>query len=468
MNKLHLLILGGLATLASCASEDVINSGDINAPSSEGQAMTFGMLTGNHSRVTDAMVAAGHTDFGVFAYKGTDMATGLVMKNYQVVYSDTDPSEGKNTTWGDGSNSENGKSHWYYEGALSGQVLKYWDYSFDNHYFVAYTPYSATDASLTANASATTELKSDLKIANAVRFWTMAERDDKEAMWAKAPVAKAAYGTDVALNFDHLNAVVKLAFRSNIPGYKVELINLVPATNLVTLAPAITEVKYGVQLTPATKDQAEIEGTSTISWVKNAGAAKPALTQKYATTVNFNIADVFAATPAITTTDITGSSNNLIFHLSETAGDAAQRLPINEGASATYTTLGSHYFALPLSTYADTYLTGYTLHVSYVLKPKDGAANTTVYDARVFIPADKCQWEYGKSYTYNFTITKNSNGVTDPNTPIYTGTGDETGIPYVDPTDPRVPNKGALVPIVFDGVTVNDYEVVSQENINIK
>lgn len=464
MNKLHLLILGGLATLASCASEDVINSGDINAPSAEGQAMTFGMLTGNHSRATDAMVAAGHTDFGVFAYKGTS----LVMDNYWVKYTDSAPGSG--STWGDGSNAVNGKSYWFYEGVASHkqdgtgqtQILKYWDYSFDNHTFVAYTPYNNTTTSVTMYGS------NNLHILGANSFWKMTERDNNEAMYATSNVAKANYGKDVALTFKHLNAKIQLAFRSNIPGYKVELINLVPATNLVTLAPAITEVKYGVQLTPATKAQAEMGGTSTISWDKNAGAAKPALTQKYATTVNFNIADVFAATPAITTTDITDSSKNLIFHLSETAGDAAQRLLINEGASATYTPLGSHYFALPLSDYTGIHETGYTLHVSYVLIPNDGAAETIVYDARVFIPAENCKWAYGKSYTYNFTITKNSNGVTDPNTPIYTGSGDVTGIPYVDPTDPRVPSRGALVPIVFDGVTVNDYEVVSQENINIK
>ncbi|MGN0209997.1 MAG: fimbrillin family protein [Muribaculaceae bacterium] len=478
MNKLHLLILGGLATLASCASEDVINSGDINAPSSEGQAMTFGMLTGNHSRATDAMVAAGHTDFGVFAYKGIDMATGKVMDNYCVKYSATGDDDGSNTTWGNASNLEDGLSKWYYEGVASHkqdgtpqtQVLKYWDQSFTNHYFVAYTPYNNANTSRTlleANAIASTDLKSNLHILGANSFWTMDERGRKEAMWAVSNVAKANYDKDVALTFKHLNAKIQLAFRSNIPGYTVKLINLVPATNLVTLAPAITEVKYGVQLTPATKAQAEMGVTSTISWDKNAGAAKPALTQKYATTVNFNIADVFAATPDITTTDITDSSKNLIFHLSETAGDAAQRLLINEGASATYTPLGSHYFALPLSDYTGIHETGYTLHVSYVLIPNDGAAETIVYDARVFIPADNCKWAYGKSYTYNFTITKNSNGVTDPNTPIYTGSGDVTGIPYVDPTDPRVPSRGALVPIVFDGVTVNDYEVVSQENINI-
>ena len=457
MNKLHLLILGGLATLASCASEDVINSGDINAPSAEGQAMTFGMLTGNHSRAAQNMEAVGHTDFGVFAYKGTS----LVMDNYWVKYAASDEDDGSNTTWGNAPSLEDGLSKWYYEGVASHkqdgteqtQILKYWDYSFDNHTFVAYTPYNNTTASVTMYGS------NNLHILGANSFWTKAERDNNEAMYATSNVAKANYGKDVALTFKHLNAKIQLAFRSNIPGYKVKLINLVPTT--VT---GISNIQYGVQLTPATDKQ---KG-KTIGWEPNQGEAQPALSQRHADKATFNVADVFATTPNITTTDVTGSSTNLVFNLGETDA-AVTELAINAGAAADYTPLGSQYFALPLTNaaaYADTYATGYTLHVSYVLIPTDGAANTTIYDARVFIPATACQWAYGKSYLYRFTITTASTGVTDPNKQIYDGGSDPSN--YVDPTDPRVPDTKALLPIVFDGVTVNDYEIVSQENINIK
>ena len=446
MNKLNLLLLAGAAALASCASEDVINSGDINPPTG-GQAMSFGVLTGNHSRA--GMEADGHTDFGVFAYKGTDMVNGLVMDNYWVKYAASADDDGSNTTWGDGTNSVNGKSYWYYEG-IGSQILKYWDYSFDNHYFVAYTPYAASGVTLTANGAATTELKSNLKITNAVSFWTMAERDDKEAMWTKASVAKAAYGTDVALNFNHLNAVIKLAFRSNIPGYTVKLINLTSTDN-------------GVQLTPATSDQAD----DPINWSATAPIApapQPNLSQKYATKADFTVADVFGAATK-TTTVVTEVSDNLVFHLSETAGAADERLAINAGADATYTKLGSQFFALPLSDYTGIHETGYTLHVSYVLIPNDHAAETIVYDARVFIPADKCKWAYGKAYTYNFTITTSSSGVTDPNHQIYDDGNNGTN--YVDPTDPRVPTTDALLPIVFDGVTVTDYAAETEPDREI-
>ena len=431
MNKLNLLLLAGAAALTGCASEDVINSGDINAPSAEGKAMSFSMLTGNMSRGTSAMETSGHKDFGVFAYKGTNMATGLVMKNYQVKHEAA----------------EKYGSLWQYD-QIPNQVLKYWDYSFDNHYFVAYTPYAA-GVTLTANDAATADLKSTLVIPNAVSFWTMAERDNKEAMWCTQTVAKSRYGQEVPLIFNHLNAVVKLAFRSNIPGYTVKIKNL-------------TGTNPGVQLTPATAAQA----SAPINW-KWAGTEndQPTIYQTYITKADFTIADVFKSGVVPTTTSKATSSANIVLPLNDTDNSVTELvIPSVAAGDTDYLPLTSQFFALPLNVYDAGFATGYTLHVTYELIPNDHAANTTVHDARVFIPADKCKWEYGKLYLYRFTITTASSGVTDPNTQIF-DKGD-TGSNYVDPTDPRVPTDKALLPIVFDGVQVEGYEnVVTYYNI---
>lgn len=444
MNKLHLLILGGLATLASCASEDVINSGDINAPSSEGQAMSFGVLTGNMSRA--GMEVDGHKDFGVFAYKGTNMATGLVMKNYQVKYED----------------SEKYGSHWQYEN-VGTQVLKYWDYAFENHYFVAYTPY-ATAVKLEANNTATAELKSTLTIPAAESFYLMSKRDEKEAMWCTQTVGKAKYGEEVPLTFNHLNAVIKLAFRSNIPGYTVKIKNL-------------TGTNPGVQLTPATDAQASAPIHWT-TWTPTGSVAttQPEITQEYADKVTFTIADVFNNSAAPTTTVQTKAKANIVFPLADTDNTPAiteLEIPSVAAGNTNYLPLSSQFFALPLTNAAaykdegdNHFATGYTLHVTYELIPNDHAANTTVHDARVFIPATACQWAYGKLYLYRFTITTASSGVTDPNTQIYDN--GNTGSNYVDPTDPRVPTDKALLPIVFDGVTVEDYTAAGDYDQNIK
>lgn len=450
MNKLNLLLLAGAAAaLTGCASEDVINSGDINPPTG-GQAMSFGMLTGNMSRAADDM--DGHSQFGVFAFKGDSYTSGEVMDNYQVLYfSLGDPGDDFNTTWGESGNPTDGKSYWYYEG-VGTQVLKYWDYSFNTHSFVAYTPYAASGVTFSGSDTY------DLEMTGLKSFWTRVERNDKEVMWCQKIVNKGQYGQDVPLTFNHLNAVIKLAFRSKIPGYNVKLINLVPEAGLVN---DIDAVQYGVQLTPATQAQSQVA----IGWNPNTGAAQPDLTQLHADVATIKVSDVFG-TQVVTTNATTSTSANLVFNLQETELDGAD---YHVNSSDTYYPLNSQYFALPLSVgaYTGTYATGYTLHVSYVLMPTDGAAYTTVYDARVFIPADKCQWEYGKAYTYNFTITPASTGVTDPNQKIYEGPGDSTGSPYVDPTDPRV-SGNALRPIVFDGVTVTDYAAPATSDHEIK
>lgn len=63
---------------------------------------------------------------------------------------------------------------------------------------------------------------------------------------------------------------------------------------------------------------------------------------------------------------------------------------------------------------------GYTIKFSYIYK------GVTVYDARVYIPASKCNWEAGKYYTYVINITGRGNGHNTPNNdpgddPVITG-----------------------------------------------
>ena len=88
--------------------------------------------------------------------------------------------------------------------------------------------------------------------------------------------------------------------------------------------------------------------------------------------------------------------------------------------------------------------TGFIFHVSYELISTTGE-KIIVTDAKVFVPADQCNWLSNKSYTYVFKITKNSNGTTDKKDPNPEG-------------DLTVDTDNALYPIVFDGCTVEDYE----------
>lgn len=63
---------------------------------------------------------------------------------------------------------------------------------------------------------------------------------------------------------------------------------------------------------------------------------------------------------------------------------------------------------------------GYTIKFSYIYK------GVNVYDARVYIPMDKCNWESGKYYTYVINIKGRGNGHDTPNNedgddPVITG-----------------------------------------------
>lgn len=76
----------------------------------------------------------------------------------------------------------------------------------------------------------------------------------------------------------------------------------------------------------------------------------------------------------------------------------------------------TNFYTLPVGTEGN----GLCVKVSYEYK------GTKIYDSRVFIPADKCQWESGNVYTYTININGIGNGTTDPT--------------KADPTDPKVDN----------------------------
>lgn len=448
-----ILILTGAATLASCAGHDVLSDDDLRGERAD-QVMAFSVLSSNLGRAT-AMEAAGHTDFGVFAYKGTngyyppDHPGDLVMQNYQVKY-------GESEVYG---------SRWYYEGARPGQILKYWDYSKPSHYFAAYTPYNeGSSFSVLPSFPLDDTYNFSITLNGLEAFYHENERDDKEAMCAATKVDKADYGQEVPLTFHHLNAIIQLAFRSNIPGYTVELLDLVPEDVTVKTGEGegqTTAAARGVQLTPAT----ETAANKPISWASGTAYPQSSPTDNYITSAQMTVSQMFSPSATVAVSNATFTDANLEFALDDTDA-AVKAFPISAGSD--YTPLKSQFYALPQDPHhpESRRETSFTVHVTYRLIPNDGAAPTTVYDARVFIPADKCAWTFGKRYLYRFTITTGSTGVTNPSTPVYDD--GNTPLPYIDPRDPRVPTNKALLPIVFDGVTVNSYttETIHYDNIN--
>ena len=145
----------------------------------------------------------------------------------------------------------------------------------------------------------------------------------------------------------------------------------------------------------------------------------------------------------------TATSNQSTLSLKFAAPTAAKIGTTSGTASPSTTT----YYAIPKKAIAsestaadDLKKVGFTFHVTYKLISTTDE-EITVKDATVFVPAENCEWECNKAYTYIFKITKNSNG----------STGNVT-VPDPDDAGGVTPGEeAALYPIVFDGCTVEDY-----------
>ena len=424
------IFIGMMAAVSSACTSDI----DSNNPMDN--AIRLQMQTAN---ITRAALHTTHTEFSVWGNKGDN--TQSVFTNYQVKYC-TSPT---GSTYGTSGDLTDGLSQWCYEGVKTGQILKYWDYSKDNHYFYACAPYSESN-----DLTVASDNKGTYQFASLEAFYQspVVSQDDalilaeKEALYTPlTTVSKVDYGKDVALQFKHLNAQVRLAFYTAIPNtaYTVELMDLVPEAISWSNGSANATIpqQKGIVLTPATQAQATAP----------AQTAKASLPKYHKSTKNLKVATDGVITPGT----LANVRENLTFGLFSGSSQQVTDSP---------KTVSTTYYALP---FTDNTETGFTLHVSFKLKTKHSNVEIKVYDARVWIPADKCTWEAGKCYTYIFKITDGANGTVDPATKPDPANNDE---PYVDPTDPRVPEDPALSPIIFDAVTVQPFVEVTTININ--
>lgn len=451
-----------------------------------------------------------------------------------------------------------GLSTWFYEGlgnttglyktsgansiqpANTLQALKYWDKAEDYHNFFAYAPYFGHQAGETSNVALSVAASknvltytglttfytdpvvvpaaSDAQVSSAkkefagtyttgtAKAYNREITNANEGVYAAQSVEKTNYGKDVELTFKHINAKINVAIWEDIKGYKVALLDLVPADEAGHIANAdiakttsLTGDKNlipangykGVAFSPATELQAHNTAHQKESDLVVADVTPLPSYYDNAKTIATDIKQISGTTDRATisfgdgASDNTESSANLRFqtesnHTGTISNHGTTYTTISENGGYSASVLNTSYYALPnvkanntdyitkvykaTSNYktADTKVaenTGYTFHVSYVLIPEDGTAVTKVYDARVWVAPEYCKWQDGKQYTYIFKITKTSNGSTNPYASSDDIFGDGvTDQPYVDPDDPRVPEDPALLPIVFDGIQVADYE----------
>lgn len=395
MKKILTYAVSALA-LASCSSDSLVSDSPVNneAP------IVFNAGQKNITRSTK-LEAADYYDFGVWAYKTKSGSFDVVMNNYQVGCS------------GYGSFKKEGATDgtWFYDG-LNSQVLRYWDLSYDNTNFYAYAPYN-TAVSFDKDTKTIT-VPASVNLAGT----------DHDVIYAGTKMTNSSH-EKVPLEFKHLGAKVNLKFYHNIPGYKVELLEVTSGGN-------------DIQATPATPG-----GTSYVvaHYFTKAEA-----------TIKYN--DNMVPTASVDVTGEGNSDDNLVFQLP----DGSKEVPAETTGTQNYLESPTTYYAVAQP---KTSTTGFTFHVSFKLTAEDNNEVIIVRDARVFVPASVtvtdsssdpatttttyiAAWQPNTKYTYTFKITKDTNGTTKETTP--------------DVTKPEVPATPALYPIIFDNITIVDYE----------
>lgn len=457
MRKILTYAVSALA-LASCSSDSLVSDSPANTQS----PIAFNVGQKNITRSTN-LEDAKHYNFGVWAYKtrtSGDPTSQLVMDNYLVGYSNGSNlgyyKENASTWDGSAGNDEDHKSPWFYEklgkkeytytgtdgfykkdtedaafmSANDYQYLRYWDLAYTNTNFYAYAPYCNTANGVTFADSKITVSKS----ANTAGYDNPEEHD---FIYAGAQATNADK-KDVKLTFKHLGAIVKVAFRENVNGYKVQLID-------------VTTDGSGIQATTAKKNGTSyIHSTGTtdvtyVTYLKSCGA-----------TIDYS-SSITAPSVSVVASDVETSHENLKFDIPKKTTEGLNGLVdyqkdenspkyvVLPEAADDYAKSPTTYYAVVQPTDSET---GFTFHISYNLIAEDNGEVVTVRDARVFVPADMVKWESNKAYTYNFTISQVSSGTTDP-----------TVTPNL--ADPTVP-AGTVVPIVFDGATISDYDPVNK------
>lgn len=510
---LSLLLVVMLMT--ACHLDTTVHDVDVPLIGSWAQkrAIGFDMHPRNTTRAVEQMSRANHYEFGVFASVDTSYVNeqnSNVMSNYLVAYgpntayrpwlalrqsADSVDTSHSNTDWiynmlgnDDPYGPTTGVSTPMTKSVLSQQISKFWDETVSAYYFYAYTPYMREgDATQPGTMTIGRDADGEYMYFNGLRaFYTdpvvqtgitrgaqtmtgyEASRDiagnttelinANEALYAANTIETGSYTADVPLIFKHVNAKIRIGFWEDVPGYRVQLLDLVPENVNITYGSGQPPVG-GVVLTPATKEmtlypqpqtpKTELAPYYSQAQVRIMGISPESLDSR----TNFKDIQVGCATDQ-------PSRENLCFAV--VPGDTLEESREHVHISPTvYYALPNYESSLaaPRITASEgggqvAAATGFTAHASFMLIPADNTHTVTVYDARVYIPADTCQWEAGKQYTYIFRITNQSNGVTNPNKPDPT----DPSTPWVDPDDPRIPDRSTLSPIVLDGVKVDDYD----------
>ena len=508
------ILLLAACCLASCTDDGLLDGSMVSE--SDG-AMTFVV---NQKNMTRSALSGSHPDFGVYATASSSATTTIVMPNYLAgdasesgvykAYGDFSKGSTQGWTYQALGNANTDKptsittpSGQYTRSEVKQQSLQYWNTSRSKYNFLAFTPYlpstENTDASALTDKAHMVFDKDNNKMtfSHIHAFYTDPAKQTSEAIvsgkmydygyapttdisasnadliinneanYAGKEVQRASFGQEVPFSFQHLNSKIQVKFYSTVEGYDIKLTDLVPENTQGPGSSYLT-VTPGIVFSPSTKAQSETP--------MDADHTQPALRELPAYNSWADIPITFNSSNEATITQFTGGNGQAGNAVSDNHGTlhfkpTTELLKTTQGEAEQSATV---YYAIPNhngTSYITQYQrestdyvadnTGYTVHVSYEMVPKEGGssrAHTKVFDARVWLSQDVCKWRPGYSYTYVFNI-QGGNGITNTKTVDPANESE----PWIDGTDPRVPTSTTMKPIIFYGVEVADYDGGGEE-----
>jgi hypothetical protein len=517
MKKVYLFAIAA-AALVGCSSNDLVDGPGANGPGTGNGGQTpieFNVQKQNITRAAN-LEDVNHYNFGVWAWK-VNGSNGLpdaeVMNNYLVGWSNgTNKGYDKSgaTTWQVATSSTSDHmSPWFYEGlgtaeytyegdagfykkTASGymsnnanQYLRYWDLAYANTNFYCYAPYNKNVTFDKTTNIMTFPLNGAIRDGydnpqNTAEYGNY-DRSLSEFMYAGVQTTNS-NKSDVTVPFKHMGAQLFIRFYEDVPGYKVEIIDLDDDYGKLAEGISSSYATKGIQAQPAKKDGntytkdsyyttsgATLNYTAATEEETTYGITKPKYapiwskegetsSTKVQTPLMFQIPQKNFTSPTNATAT---PEHNLVDYPSETESRWRVIQELSTSGTQKYSYSPTIYYPVAQPTDSET---GFTFHISYRLIAEDNKEVITVHNATVHVPykgeiistdekwdgATKTDnalitvWQPNVKYTYTFKITKNSTGTTNPGGNI-------------DPTDPTPSVTKSLYPIVFDSATIDDY-----------
>lgn len=466
----YLIALAVATVLLSCSKDDVVKDPVVIQETQT--PIGFNVHKQNITRAV-SLETLRHYNFGVWAWAVQSLKSQAdveQMSNYLVGYSDG-VSKGYDktgaTTWASTADITSGKtSPWFYEklgkteytyngtagfykadqtaymSANPTQALQYWNRAYDKTNFYCYAPY---DADITFTKGATTSTMT-FPGASTIRdgydepldpTYMGIDRSLSEFMYAGVQATNANL-TTVTVPFKHMGAQLFIRFYEDIPGYKVEMIDLGADGGTMAAGTSAIMAK-GIQAAPAVKSGA--------TYTKGS----------YYTTQGATVTFAEATAATTYTANWTGS----------TAVETPLMFKLPEGIIKEKTTTGTQAYSYSPTIYypvaqPTTSTTGFTFHVSYRIIAEDNKEVITIHNATVHVPVSGTAsdgastlitaWQPNVRYVYTFKFTASTTGTTEPGVSI-------------DPTDPTPGSAQSLFPIVFDSATIADYTETLSEYV---